>query len=62
MLPAYFLTLKQFRAGFERKELNALLLLMLFVVQLSLKNKLSTPKVLEKENIQTLRAFSSSLC
>jgi len=33
MLPAYFLTLKQFRAGFEKKELNAQLLLMLFVVR-----------------------------
>ncbi len=39
MLPAYFLTLKQFRAGFEKKELNVQLLLRLLVVYISLKEK-----------------------
>ncbi len=50
MLPAYFLTLKQFRAGFEKKELNAQLLLMLLVVQLSLLYKLTTLTDNKKKN------------
>jgi len=51
MLQAYFLTLKQFRAGFEKKKTNAQLLLMLLVAQHYKKiNSLHQVTKFEKSN------------